>query len=429
MSKHKSINFYQYPPPIKSSHMKKLSLQNKLMLNKEMSKEKEFTLFISIPFCKNKCYSCPFFSNLLSTRNSKKELSNYLILLLKQIKNYAKTKRFSTATCCAVYIGGGTASLLTSDQVKKLVFVIKDNFKLKKDVEITLEGNPHDFNKDYLERIKKCEINRLSIGVQSFCDTALKNINAQHNSKLSLNSLKNASHIGFDTVNVDLLYGVPDQKKQEWFLDVRKAIELNLQSITVYQYVIHSGSSSEILVRKRLLSKQMSRKKMFDLYLLANEELNKAGYIEKRFGNFSKVGHEQKYSWLSYNLSRECIGIGAGAYSFINNYFFKTSTDISSFKEDVENKLYQIGDYISCKATKKNLMERYVINNLFSSIIGRKEFFKIFNKDVFRVFFSSICGLLQKKQILVDNNYIKLTLQGKKHLKGVLYEFYGKEFI
>ena len=429
-SKQKYVNFYQYPPPVKASYKEKYSLPNRLGLDEEIPKEKEFTLFVSIPYCRTKCNSCSFFKNFLpSITNAERILNKYLSLLIKQIKNYANVVRFSKARCDAVYIGGGTASLMTSSQVEILIRAIKSSFNIKKDAEITFEGNPSDMNKKYLKEIKKIGINRLSIGLQSFKEDILKkSINVPHDSKSGFKSVKSALDLGFDTVNVDLLYGVPGQKKSDWRSDLKKTISMVPQSITIYHYIIHSGSASEKMIQRGLLPKQANEKEIYNLYLWASRKLNKAGYFEKRFGCFTKPGHEQKYSQLSYNLNRECIGIGAGSYSFINGYLCKTLENIEGFKNDIENNIFQIGDYVSAKATEKNRMERHIMNNLFSNILDRKDFLNIFNQDPLKVFPFIFAKLWRYNLVTIDSKFIRLTVLGKRYIQNILYEFYAEEF-
>lgn len=427
--KQKYFNFYQYPQPIKVADKDKYSIVHKLDLDKEIPNSKEFTLFVSVPYCRSKCFSCPFFKNFI-TSNEKpvQALGDYLPLMIKQIKNYASTIRFSKACCGAVYIGGGTASLLSWQQVQLLIDEVKNSFRIETDAEITLEGNPLELGKEYLALLGKTGINRLSIGLQSFEDKILKkSLNSPHNSKSGFASVKNALELDFKTVNVDLLYGIPGQKKSDWHSDIKRITSMAPQSITIYRYVVYPNSVSEKMIQKGLLQKQIDEQEIHDWYSWAYGELKGAGYSEKRFGCFVKPGHEQRYSQLSYNLSCEGIGIGAGAYSFINGYVFKASKDVRRFKENVEQNVFQIGDYISIKATKKNKMERYIMHNLFSSVLSRKNFLSFFNQDPLEVFPFIFAKLWRYNLVAIDSECVKLTILGKRYIHNILYEFYSED--
>lgn len=424
-----SVNFYQYPTPVEADDSEKSFLIDRLELAREMPDKKEFTLFVSIPYCRMKCNSCAFFKNLVPPNKRDVEvLDAYLSSVIKQIRSYAGTIRFSNAHCSAVYIGGGTASLLSSRQCEVLVGEIKKSFKLTKDVEITLEGNPLDFNKKYLTEVRNAGVNRVSIGLQSFKEAVLeKSLNCSHNNRIGARAVKNATELGFNTVNVDLLYGVPCQKESDWHSDIKRIIKMSPSSITIYRYVIYSNSVSEQRIDKALLEKPASEKEIFGLYLWANRELLKAGYFEKRFGCFSKPGHDQKYSDYSYNLSYESIGIGAGAYSFINGYLFKASNDVKKFKTNMDHGVFAIGDYISIKSTEKNRIERYVINNLFCGILKRNQFRNTFKSDPLEIFPGTFAKLWRYGLVTVDKDHIRLTILGKRYIRNVLYDFYAEE--
>lgn len=427
--KQKYFNFYQYPRPLKVADENKYSIVHKLDLDKEIPGSKEFTLFVFIPYCRSRCFSCPFFKNFIpSNEKVVQVIDDYLPLVIKQIKNYASTSRFSRACCSAIYIGGGTASLLSPRQVQLLIDEIKNSFRIKIDAEITLEGNPLELEKEYLANVRKAGVNRLSIGLQSFNDKILKrSLNSPHDSKSGFASMKNALGLDFKTINVDLLYGIPGQKKSDWRSDVERIIGIAPQSITIYRYVVHPNSISEKMIQKGLLPKQIDEQKMHTWYSWAYGELKEAGYSEKRFGCFAKPGHEQRYSQLSYNLNRESIGIGAGAYSFINSYVFKSSGDVRRFKEDIGQDLFQIGDYISIRATEKNKMERYIMHNLFSSILSRKNFLTLFNQDALEVFPFIFAKLWRYNLVTINSECIKLTNLGKRYIHNILYEFYSED--
>ncbi len=425
--KQKYINFYQYPPPVRISERKKSSFKNKLALREKKDGGK-FTLFISVPYCRSRCNSCPFFKNLVPSDN--KVPQDYTQTLLKQIKDYADTARFSNGKCVSIYFGGGTASLLSTQQLDVLLKTIKKYFNVIDNAEITLEGNPVDFNKRYLIAAKSSGFNRVSIGVQSFHDKILKKIlNSPHDSKIALNSIRNALVADLNTVNVDLLYGVPTQKEKDWLKSLEVTSSLSPQSVTLYHYIIHSGSKLERMIKDNLVERQANEEEIHKLYTQAYRKLKGLGYFEGRFGCFSKPGHEQQYSRMSYNLSCESIGIGAGAYSFINNYIFKASADIKKFQNEIEKDSFRAIDYMSPQATLKNQEERYIINNLFSGRLDRKHFKDIFGLDPLKIFTHAWAKLLRYNLIEVSKQYIEVTALGKRYIKNTLYEFYSKKFV
>ena len=173
-NRRRDFNFYQYPTPYKSSKTSKENLQETLDLNQ--SSCGRYTLYVSIPYCISKCNSCPFFCNKIDAENSRHIINEYIKIIKLQITNYSETKRFRSSRCDAIYFGGGTASLLPSNQLKRLLEFIRESLILSDDVEITLEGNPMDFTKTYLTKARENGVNRFSIGLQSLHDGLLRTL-------------------------------------------------------------------------------------------------------------------------------------------------------------------------------------------------------------------------------------------------------------
>ncbi len=422
------VNFYQYPPPEKVSVNEKKSLAGKLCLNEEMPEPKVFTVFVSLPYCRSHCNSCNFFKALLPRNiDTYSFLEDYLNSIIAQIKIYGTTIRFSSARCCAVYIGGGTPSLLAPEQVDQLVKTIMLSFSMDNHAEITLEVNPRDMSQKYLEEIKNAGINRLSIGFQSSQHNILKHkIKSPHNEFMSIMTLKDALDVGFKTVNVDLLYGIPSQTFEDWKYDLNTVCEFEPQSITLYPYIIHSNSVAEKKIASGCLEKPPDSDTIHNWYLLTTERMKRIGYIEQRKGNFFKQGHEQTYAKLTYMQTEELVGIGAGAYSFINRYLFKASNNPKLFMKSISNNLFQIGDYQSPQATDRDMMVRYVIHNIL--FLNRMDFYNRFGNDPLMVFPRIFDKLQRHNLVTCDKQYVKLTDIGKRWISNVLHEFYSENF-
>lgn len=163
-------------------------------------------LYIHVPFCAQKCYYCDFNSYKINS-NQKKE---YLINIEREMKFYKeefKDKCFDT-----VFFGGGTPSILTVDELQELVNNINENFNIKKDAEITIECNPGTINREKLEAMKKMGINRLSIGLQATQNYHLKSIGRIHTYEEFEKNYYDALDIGFENINIDLMYALPNQK-------------------------------------------------------------------------------------------------------------------------------------------------------------------------------------------------------------------------
>lgn len=417
------FNFYQYPTPLRAMEAEKICLQKKLELNS--NKIDEFTIYISIPYCHSKCNSCPFFIGLIKDNREKEIILNsYIDMLIKQINDYSKTLRFKDSSCKAVYFGGGTASILSYSQLNKLMSSISSSFYLSDDVEITLEGNPIHLTEEYIKNAMKCGINRLSIGLQSFNDQILKMVlKSPHDSLQGINAVSSAKRIESLKVNIDLLYGFPSQRLEQWMDDIKRTLSYRPENIAINKYMILQGSRAEKLKAQGLLGIELTTNESYNLYVNAKKQIECAGYIEQRYGSFALPLTEQKYGKHTYCLCNDSIGLGAGAYSFINGYLFRCSKDIESFKKDIASGLFQIGDFISKKASENVVMKKYIMHNLYSLRLDRNEFTKLYGKEVLDVFHQLLHELEKECLIEMHSSAINVTDFGRRNIKNILVKF------
>ena len=210
-------------------------------------------LYIHIPYCKQKCIYCDFYS--LATRESKKE---YLECLVKEFEERKHEIKEEIKT---IYIGGGTPSTLNKEELSFLFTnILKDKelFSNKKEelpLEITFEANPEHLTKDYLHFLKNSTpINRLSLGIQSFNNDDLKTIGRKHTQEQAIVAVLNAQEIGFNNISIDLMFNLPNMTKEKWQHNLNEAISLNIQHISAYSLSVEEGTMLESLIKKGKLS-------------------------------------------------------------------------------------------------------------------------------------------------------------------------------
>ncbi|HQG68074.1 MAG TPA: radical SAM family heme chaperone HemW [Paludibacteraceae bacterium] len=264
-------------------------------------------IYIHIPFCIQRCSYCNFFS--VVSINLVNEVINAIIKELSIRKDYLKNEPVQT-----IYFGGGTPSLLTIQQIEKLLNTVYKNFSVEKNAEITFEANPDDLTKKYLFDLKKVGINRLSIGIQSFDDDKLKILNRRHNATQAHEAVREAQKAGFSNISIDLIYGLPIQSLDEWGADLDKAFSLSIQHLSAY------GLTFE---EKTLLSKQKEKKiiepadeeLMIKMYELLLEESSKKGFDAYEISNFSLPGFYSRHN-SSYWNQTAYLGVGPSAHSY-----------------------------------------------------------------------------------------------------------------
>lgn len=423
------VNFFLYPPMHDVLPYESMSMEEKLDLDLENTTNKNFTVYISIPYCRNRCHSCCCFRGFLPTHTDKDIfLEDYLSCLISQIEAYATKKRFSKLNISSVYIGGGTASILSMYQIDKLLSALNKNFLMEKCAEINLEGNPVDLTYEYLKSVKQSGINRLSIGFQSNQNNLLEALNVYHTAADGCAAIENALKAQIDVVNVDLLYNIPKQTKSQWQDDLKFVIKTGVPSISAGDYIVFQDSKAKQLIQEGKLPKQKNADIVNEWYRWTCNELAKNNYYEQVRGIFVKPGFEQKYVDQSCNQNLEIVGFGAGAYCFINGYQFRIPCNSQLYKQQIKMGKFFEADFVSPQCSRKNMMERYIIHNLYSARLNVKNFQNKFGESIFSNFNKILDALQKNKLIEFDNDEIMLTDLGKKWRRSIYYEFFQSEF-
>ena len=305
---------------------------------------KNIGIYIHIPFCKQKCYYCDFISY------SKKDnlIEEYINAILEEIKDVAKgnkddyeNRKDDLFLVKTIYIGGGTPSYINSKYIVKIVKLIKDEFKIAEDIEITLEVNPGTVNKEKLKDYYEIGINRLSIGLQSTNDELLKLIGRIHTYSEFEDAYNWARKVGFNNINADLIIGLPKQKIDDVEKSVKRLIELGLEHISVYSLILEEGTVLEKKVENKELE-LVSDDEERNMYWCAKKMLEENGYKHYEISNFAKNGYESKHNMDCWN-QKEYIGFGVAAHSYTNNIRYSNIECVENYISNIkENRLEKI---------------------------------------------------------------------------------------
>ena len=267
-------------------------------------------LYLHIPFCHQACHYCDFhFSTNVALKS---DLVNAICLEIALQKDYLASNNLKT-----IYFGGGTPSLLSEDELEKILNTIHQYFSVENQAEITLEANPEDLTPSYLLAIKSLGINRLSIGIQSFREENLRFLNRNHSSAHALTCISTAQNIGIDNISIDLIYGIPGNDLHDLALDINKAVNTNIKHISAYSLTIEPktvfGQQRKKGIFKELPESMQSQKFSFARKLLAEK-----GFEAYETSNFAKDEHYSKHN-TSYWNQENYLGIGPSAHSFNQN--------------------------------------------------------------------------------------------------------------
>jgi oxygen-independent coproporphyrinogen-3 oxidase len=359
------------------------------------------------------------------TVNREEFLDQYVEALVNQIRAIGATRRFHDANCDSIFMGGGTASLLSLPQLTRLLGVMRKNLNLGEDVEITLEGNPTDFTTDYLAGLPGQGITRVSIGYQSGQQHVLDALGTIHNSEQGIAAVRAALDSDIPHVNVDLLYNVPGQSFEQWQQDLRFVLNQAPRSVSVGDYMVFPGTRSEYLTKLGKLPAQVSVEETYRWYQWATDELVERGYHEQVREMFCRPGAEQRYVWQCGNENREIVALGSGALGFINGVQFRNVDNSRAYKAAMNGSGAVFADQVSTPATEQMMMERYIIHNMYASEVGRMGFRNRFGVDITDRF-GTVCERLVTTGLAkMDSDTLRLTDLGREWRKNVYYEFYS----
>ena len=285
----------------------------------EDSKADSYSLYVSVPFCPTRCSYCSFISH--SNESAKKLIPEYVEKLCDEIAETAKIAKDLNLRLESVYIGGGTPTVLTASQLKKVTDTLSENFDLSDISEYTIEaGRPDSIDSDKLDVIKNCGCTRISINPQTFSDSVLKEIGRNHTSAETVEAFAMAREKGFGNINTDLIAGLPTDTLESFEKTLDKAVALEPENITVHTLAL-KRSSTIVTEGKKTNSPTLTS----DMLRLVQQKLTKAGYEpyymyrqSKSLGNLENVGWAKKGFEGLYNIymMEEChtiLSVGAGA--------------------------------------------------------------------------------------------------------------------
>ena len=265
-------------------------------------------IYLHIPFCKTKCIYCDFYS--VTKRDD--SISQFIDCLIKEIK--LNKNRLINYDFDTIFFGGGTPSVLTQEQLEKILASLYECYKINKNAEITLECNPGEISYEKLKDFRKLGVNRLSIGFQSFNDDILKFLGRLHSSDQSISTYKEARKAGFDNINIDLIYDIPKQKLRDWKNDLFLGTSLEPEHISAYSLTVEQNTVLYSMVKNKKVympSEKMDKK----MFLSTIDYLENKNYQHYEISNFCKNKKECQHN-LHYWRLEPYLAFGPGAHGF-----------------------------------------------------------------------------------------------------------------
>jgi len=289
-------------------------MDKKIVSNHSTFNPKPFMgFYIHIPFCEKRCNYCDF----NTSAGMAHVMGEYVDSLKKEIKilrrRYADQFRIGS-----IYFGGGTPNMLSTDMVKSLVECAYSSFNVCGDAEITCECNPNALQKNYLTNLRSNGVNRLSIGMQSANKHVLTLLGRLHSFSESMDAVLHAKQSGFDNINMDIIYGIPNQSLQDFQNTLQKARDLDVQHLSLYSLSVHAATPIAAMIADGRIP-AVDDDIAADMYEWADCYLRQSGFSQYEISNWSKTDRTTSYKSI-HNLStwrhQPYMGIGAGAHSY-----------------------------------------------------------------------------------------------------------------
>lgn len=359
---------------------------------------KPSSAYVHIPFCTQICYYCDFSKVFIKNQ----PVDAYLEHLIQETRSYEIGKLRT------LYIGGGTPTALSAQQLAYLLTELPKVMDLSEVEEFTIEANPGDLDSDKIAVLKDSQVNRVSLGVQTFDNKMLKKIGRSHQEQDIYDNICHLKQAGFDNISIDLIYALPGQTMDQVKENVAKAINLDIPHMSLYSLILenHTVFMNRMRRGKLPLPKEELEAEMFE-YII--EELEKAGFEHYEISNFSKPGFESRHN-LVYWDNAEYYGLGAGASGYVDGIRYKNHGPIRHYLEAVEAGKARI--------TEEHLtLEEKMEEELFLGLRKKTGVSKARFEEKFGVSFDQrygqvVASLTEQGLLVPDDKQIRMTKRG-----------------
>lgn len=272
-------------------------------------------IYIHIPLCVQRCAYCDFtsYAGRLERRGE------YVQAVLRELR--AQAAFFGARRVATVFLGGGTPTLLSGEQVAAILSEIRARFALEEDAEITMEGNPGTLTRESLSAYRRAGVNRLSLGVQSLDDGLLRAVGRIHTAAEAVRAVELAREAGFDNLNLDLMNGLPGQRAGQWAETLQRAIALGPEHLSCYGLILEEGTPLEAAVRQGRCAPLPDEEAMEEMDALTQALTRAAGYGRYEVSNYAKPGRACRHN-LVYWECLPYLGVGCAAHSDMDGHRF-----------------------------------------------------------------------------------------------------------
>lgn len=359
---------------------------------------KPTSAYVHIPFCTQICYYCDFSKVFIKNQ----PVDSYLEHLIQEFDSY-EIEKLRT-----LYIGGGTPTALSADQLDYLLKHLTRHLDLDFLEELTIEANPGDLDPEKIDVLKHSAVNRVSLGVQTFDNRMLKQIGRSHQEQDIYDNIENLKKAGFDNISIDLIYALPKQTMDQVKENVAKALALDIPHMSLYSLILenHTVFMNRMRRGKLPLPKEDLEAEMFE-YIIS--ELKKAGFDHYEISNFAKPGFESRHN-LMYWDNAEYFGIGAGASGYVDGIRYKNYGPIRHYLEAVEAGKARITE--EDLTLKEKMEEEMFLGLRKKSGVSKARFEEKFGRSFEDQYGSVVAELTEQGLLVPDREVVRMTQKG-----------------
>ena len=377
-------------------------------------------IYLHVPFCVKKCDYCDFISF-----PEKGMAKDYFAALWREIelcRTENRDRQFNT-----VFFGGGTPSALPPYYIAQTMQRIRDSFNLALE-EATIECNPGTVDEEKLIAYKKAGFNRISLGVQSFDDRLLRGIGRIHTAKEAEEAVLLARAAGFDNINIDLMYGLPNQTQEDYVLSIERAAELDVQHISAYSLILEEGTRLYDRVKNGETTLP-DDDVVYDMHRAGMKRLEELGYTRYEISNYAKPGRRSLHNMNYWNVG-EYLGLGLNSSSALIKdgklTRFSNAQTMEEYLSDIGKDSLPRRDEQVIDVSEE-MFEWAMLGLRKIEGVDRKAFVKRFGTDFAIVFSQAVKNLENMGWLTQDEGHIRLTDRGLDMQNSALMEFMEQE--
>ncbi len=387
------------------------------MKRSENEKTKNISIYVHIPFCVSKCNYCDFIS--YADMNSIVPL--YFNALRQEIQvKLAEVNVEEQYICRSIFFGGGTPSYVDSQYIRDVLKTIQSKISLSNDCEITIEANPGTITEDKLNSYLLSGVNRISVGLQAWQDRLLNYMGRAHDITQFIDNIEKIKKLGFNNINVDLIYGLPTQTFKEWQETLNEVARLGINHISCYSLKLEEGTNWYERYQKRELP-EIDEDLEREMYRYAQELFAKQEILQYEISNFAKVGWECKHNIVYWTLE-EYLGFGAGAHSYINQTRYSNIADLKEYVDRTEANSDIIAETIRI-SMQESIIEYIILGLRLNKGVSLNEFKRLFGLSLSELFYNQIERLTKQGLVYIDKHTIRLTRKGLDFANQAFIEF------